>query len=443
MLAVDELREEVERGSIDTVVAALPDMQGRLMGKRMHARFFLDDTLEHGLEGCAYLLATDMDNEPQPGYQVANWDQGYGDFVAKPDLATLRKTPWLEGTALVLCDVVWADGTPVAPGPRAVLQAQVERARSAGFEPMIGTELEFFLFRESYAEAHTRHYRGLTPSVPYILDYHVLATSYDEPLIREIRNSMYAAGLPVESSKGEAWPGQQEINFRYAPAVTAADNHVIFKNGAKEIAHQQGCAITFMAKPDHTMIGNSCHVHASLWRDGESAFAGESDVFKQFLAGWVAYAKELALFLAPNVNSYKRYVTGSWAPTSLAWGYDNRSCGFRVVGHGPSLRVETRIPGGDVNPYLAAAALIAAGLRGIEEGLEPPPPLVGSAYESDADRFPTSLYEAVDLLEGSELAREAFGDDVVDHYLNYGRTEQRLFDSVVTCNERERMYERG
>jgi glutamine synthetase len=443
MLAVDELREEVERGSIDTVVAALPDMQGRLMGKRMHARFFLDDTLEHGLEGCAYLLATDMDNEPQPGYQVANWDQGYGDFVAKPDLATLRKTPWLEGTALVLCDVVWADGTPVAPGPRAVLQAQVERARSAGFEPMIGTELEFFLFRESYAEAHTRHYRGLTPSVPYILDYHVLATSYDEPLIREIRNSMYAAGLPVESSKGEAWPGQQEINFRYAPAVTAADNHVIFKNGAKEIAHRQGCAITFMAKPDHTMIGNSCHVHASLWRDGESAFAGESDVFKQFLAGWVAYAKELALFLAPNVNSYKRYVTGSWAPTSLAWGYDNRSCGFRVVGHGRSLRVETRIPGGDVNPYLAAAALIAAGLRGIEEGLEPPPPLVGSAYESDADRFPTSLYEAVDLLEGSELAREAFGDDVVDHYLNYGRTEQRLFDSVVTCNERERMYERG
>jgi glutamine synthetase len=443
MLAVEELREEVERGSIDTVVAALPDMQGRLMGKRMHARFFLDDTLEHGLEGCAYLLATDMDNEPQPGYQVANWDQGYGDFVAKPDLATLRKTPWLEGTALVLCDVVWADGTPVAPGPRAVLQAQVERARAAGFEPMIGTELEFFLFRESYAEAHTRHYRGLTPSVPYILDYHVLATSYDEPLIREIRNSMYAAGLPVESSKGEAWPGQQEINFRYAPAVTAADNHVIFKNGAKEIAHQQGCAITFMAKPDHTMIGNSCHVHASLWRDGESAFAGESDVFKQFLAGWVAYAKELALFLAPNVNSYKRYVTGSWAPTSLAWGYDNRSCGFRVVGHGRSLRVETRIPGGDVNPYLAAAALIAAGLRGIEEGLEPPPPLVGSAYESDADRFPTSLYEAVDLLEGSELAREAFGDDVVDHYLNYGRTEQRLFDSVVTCNERERMYERG
>ena len=443
MLTVEELREEVERGSIDTVVAALPDMQGRLMGKRMHARFFLDDTLEHGLEGCAYLLATDMDNEPQPGYQVANWDQGYGDFVAVPDLATLRKTPWLEGTALVLCDVVWADGTPVAPGPRAVLQAQVERARAAGFEPMIGTELEFFLFRESYAEAHARHYRGLTPSVPYILDYHVLATSYDEPLIREIRNSMYAAGLPVESSKGEAWPGQQEINFRYAPAVTAADNHVIFKNGAKEIAHQHGRAITFMAKPDHTMIGNSCHVHASLWRDGESAFAGESDVFKQFLAGWVAYAKELALFLAPNVNSYKRYVAGSWAPTSLAWGYDNRSCGFRVVGHGRSLRVETRIPGGDVNPYLAAAALIAAGLRGIEEGLEPPPPLVGSAYESDADRFPTSLYEAVDALERSELAREAFGDEVVDHYLNYGRTEQRLFDAVVTCNEREWMYERG
>ena len=439
MLTVDELRDEVERGAIDTVVAALPDMQGRLMGKRFHARFFLDDTLEHGLEGCSYLLATDMDNEPQPGYEVANWTQGYGDFVAAPDLATLRKTPWLEGTALVLCDVVWADGTPVAPGPRAVLQAQVERARAAGFEPMIGTELEFFLFRESYAEAHERHYRGLTPSVPYILDYHVLATSYDEPLIREIRNSMYAAGLPVESSKGEAWPGQQEINFRYAPAVTAADNHVIFKNGAKEIAHQHGCAITFMAKPDHTMIGNSCHVHASLWRDGESVFAGESEVFRQFLAGWIAYARELALFLAPNVNSYKRYVAGSWAPTSLAWGYDNRSCGFRVVGHGGSLRVETRIPGGVVNPYLAAAALIAAALRGIEPG----EPLVGSAYDADADRFPSSLYEAVDELERSTMAREAFGDEVVDHYLNYGRTEQRLFDEVVTCYERERLYERG
>ena len=443
MLTVDELRQEVERGAIDTVVAAFPDMQGRLMGKRFHARFFLDDTLEHGLEGCAYLLATDMDNEPRDGYAVANWDQGYGDFVAVPDLSTLRRTPWLEGTALVLCDVVAADGEPVAPAPRAVLQQQVERARAAGFEPMIGTELEFYLFRESYAQAHAQHYRGLTPSVPYILDYHVLATSYDEPLLREIRNSMYAAGLPVESSKGEAWPGQQEINFRYAPAVTAADNHVVFKNGAKEIAHRHGCSITFMAKPDHTMIGNSCHVHASLWRDGENAFAGESEAFRGFLAGWIAYARELALFLAPNVNSYKRYVPGSWAPTSLAWGYDNRSCGFRVVGHGRSLRVETRIPGGDVNPYLAAAALIAAGLRGVEEGLEPGPPLVGSAYEAEADRFPSSLYEAVEALEGNRMAREAFGDDVVDHYLNYGRTEQRLFDEVVTCNERERLYERG
>jgi glutamine synthetase len=443
MLTVDELRQDVERGAIDTVVAALPDMQGRLMGKRIHARFFLDDTLEHGLEGCAYLLATDMDTEPQPGYQLANWDQGYGDFVATPDLSTLRRTPWLEGTALVLCDVTWADGRPVVPSPRAVLQAQVERARKAGFEPMVGTELEFFLFRESYAEAHARHYRNLTPSVPYILDYHVLATSYDEPLLRDIRNSMYGAGLPVESSKGEAWPGQHEINFRFASAVTAADNHVIFKNGAKEIAHKHGCAITFMAKPDHTMIGNSCHVHASLWSSGENAFAGETDVFRQFLAGWVAYARELALFLAPNVNSYKRYVAGSWAPTSLAWGYDNRSCGFRVVGHERSLRVETRIPGGDVNPYLCAAALIAAGLRGIDEGLETGPPLHGSAYDADVDRFPTSLYEAVEELERSTMAREAFGDEVVDHYLNYGRTEQRLFDGVVTCQERERMYERG
>ena len=445
MLSVEELRAEVEQGAIDTVVVAFTDMQGRLMGKRLQAEYFLDEAIAggHAVEGCNYLLALEMEMEPVPGYAIASWEQGYGDFELVPDLATLRRIPWLEATALVLCDVAWHDGRPVAPSPRQVLRRQVERTEALGFTPMFGSELEFFLLRETYAEAHAKHYRGLTPSVPYILDYHILATTYDEPLIREIRNSMYDAGLPVESSKGEAWPGQHEINFRYGPAVTAADNHVIFKNGAKEIAHRHGCAITFMAKPDHTMIGSSCHVHASLWREGESAFAGESEVFRQFLAGWIAYARELALFLAPNVNSYKRYVAGSWAPTSLAWGYDNRSCGFRVVGHGGSLRVETRIPGGDVNPYLAAAALIAAGLRGIEEGLEPGEPLVGSAYDSEADRFPSALYEAVEELERSTMAREAFGDEVVDHYLNYGRTEQRLFDEVVTCQERERLYERG
>ena len=312
---------------------------------------------------------------------MASWERGYGDFHLRPDLGTLRRVPWLEGTALVLCDVGWEDGSPVVASPRQVLAAQVERARAAGLEPMIGSELEFYLLKESYAEAHAKHYRELTPSVPYILDYHVLATTYDEGFIRQVRNGMQAAGIAVESSKGEAWPGQHEINFRYADAMRMADNHVIYKNGAKEIAHANGCSITFMAKPDHTWIGSSCHVHASLWRDGQNAFADDSEVFQQFLAGWIACTKELALFLAPTVNSYKRYAAGTWAPTTLAWGRDNRTCGFRIVGHGSSQRVETRIPGGDVNPYLAFAALIAAGLHGIEQQLELPPPLEGNAYD--------------------------------------------------------------
>jgi len=443
MLTVEELRAQIEDGSVDTVIAALVDMQGRLMGKREHGAFFLEETMSHGLEGCGYLLATDMDNNPLPGYEISNWDRGYGDFLMQPDLSSLRRIPWHEATAFVMCDVRWENGSPVEPSPRCVLQRQVERARAAGFEPLAASELEFYLFRESYAQAHANHYLSLTPSVQYILDYHILATSYDEPLLREIRNAMFAAGVPVESSKGEAWAGQQEINFRYGPAVETADNHVVFKTGAKEIANQHGCSITFMAKPDHTMIGNSCHIHMSLWRDGENAFAGESDVFKQFLAGWIKYGREIALFLAPAINSYKRYVANSWAPTSLAWGHDNRSCGFRVVGHGASQRVETRIPGGDVNPYLAFAALIAAGLRGIEEKLELPPAHVGSAYDADVEKFPSSLREAVAALEGSSMARDAFGDQVVDHYLNYGHTEQQLFDQIVTCYERERMFERG
>ena len=443
MLTLEELRNEVEAGRIDTVVAAFTDMQGRLLGKREQAEYFLDETAEHGLEGCNYLLALDMEMDPQPGYGMASWEQGYGDFVMTPDLATLRRLPWLEGTALVLCDVGWADGTPVVASPRQVLRAQVERARAVGFEPMFGSELEFYLFKESYAEVHEKHYRDLTPSVPYILDYHILATTYDEPLLRQIRNSMQGAGIPVESSKGEAWPGQQEINFRFADAVTMADNHVVYKNGAKEIAALNGHSITFMAKPDAGWVGNSCHIHSSLWQDGRNAFDGESDVFKQYLAGQIAGLKELALFVAPTINSYKRYAANSWAPTSLAWGHDNRTCGFRIVGHGQSLRAETRIPGGDANPYLAFAALLAAGLHGIENGLELPPPLEGNAYESDAERFPPTLREAISELEAGSIARAAFGDGVVEHYLNYGRTEQRLFDEAVTCYEREKMFERG
>jgi glutamine synthetase len=443
MLGIDELRTEVESGAIDTVVVAFTDMQGRLIGKRLQAEFFLDDALEHGVEGCNYLLALDMEMDPIPGYAIAGWDQGYGDFRLVPDLGTLRRVPWLDGTALVLADVAWHDGSPVTPSPRQVLKAQVERAEALGYRPMFGSELEFYLLKETYADAHAKHFRDLTPSVPYIMDYHVLATTFDEPLIRQIRNGMQGAGIRVETSKGEAWPGQHEINFRFDEAVTMADNHAIYKNGAKEIAHLNGCSITFMAKPDHTWIGNSCHIHSSLWRDGENAFAGESDVFQQYLAGQIACLRELAVFVAPTINSYKRYAAGSWAPTTLAWGHDNRTCGFRIVGHGPALRTETRIPGGDVNPYLAFGALLAAGLFGIENGLELPPALEGNAYESDAERFPHSLRAAIAALEEGTMARTALGDDVVDHYLNYARTEQRLFDEVVTCYERERFFERG
>jgi glutamine synthetase len=443
VLTLEELTREVEAGAIDTVVCAFTDMQGRLMGKREEAHFFCTDTVEHGLEGCNYLLALDMEMDPQPGYAMASWDQGYGDFHLLPDLGTLRRIPWLDGTALVLCDVAWEDGRPLAISPRQVLAAQVERARAAGFEPMFGSELEFYVLKESYEEAAAKHYRDLTPTVPYILDYHILATTYSEDLIRQIRNGMQAAGIPVESSKGEAWPGQHEINFRYADALRMADNHVVYKNGAKEIAHRNGCSITFMAKPDHTWIGSSCHIHASLWRDGTNAFASDEAVFSSFLAGWIAGAREFALFLAPTVNSYKRYTAGSWAPTTLAWGHDNRTCGFRIVGHGPARRVETRIPGGDVNPYLAFAALIAAGLHGVEAGLELPPAVEGNAYVSDVERFPSTLREAIAELEAGTLARGALGDEVVEHYLNYGRTEQRLFDQVVTCWERERLFERG
>jgi glutamine synthetase len=444
MLTLDELRDEVESGAIDTVVVAFTDMQGRLLGKRLHGEFFLEENVaEHGVEGCNYLLALEMEMDPVPGYRIASWEQGYGDFGLRPDLATLRRIPWLEATALVLCDVVWHGGTPVPPSPRQVLKRQVERAAELGYTPMFGSELEFYLLKETYAEARAKHYRELTPSVPYILDYHILASTYDEPLMRQIRNGMQAAGIRVETSKGEAWPGQQEINFRYADALSMADNHVVYKNGAKEIAHLNGCSITFMAKPDHAWIGNSCHVHSSLWRDGENAFAGESNVFKQYLAGQIACLKELAVFTAPTINSYKRFAAGSWAPTTLAWGHDNRTCGFRIVGHGQGLRAETRIPGGDVNPYLVFAALLAAGLHGIENELELPPALEGNAYESDAERFPHSLREAIDALESGTMARVALGDDVVDHYLNYARTEQRLFDEVVTCYERERMFERG
>src|SRR6187551_3848899 len=443
VLGFDELQADVESGAIDTVVVAFTDMQGRLLGKRLHGEFFVEECgAGHAVEGCNYLLALEMEMDPVPAYALASWERGYGDFALQPDLATLRRIPWLEATALVLCDVGWHDGSPVAPSPRQVLRAQIERAEALGFTPMIGSELEFYLLKETYEEAHQQHYRDLTPSVPYILDYHVLAATYDEPFIRQIRNGMQGAGIKVETSKGEAWPGQHEINFRFADALTMADNHVIYKNGAKEIANLNGSSITFMAKPFESWIGNSCHIHASLFRDGEPAFRDDPVLFDRFLAGLIACFKELSIFLAPTINSYKRYAAGSWAPTTLAWGNDNRTCGFRLVGHGASRRVETRIPGGDVNPYLAFAAMIAAGLHGIENELELQPALEGNAYESDADRFPSTLRDAIAALEAGTMARAAFGDQVVDHYLNYARTEQGLFDRFVTDWERKRYFER-
>jgi glutamine synthetase len=451
MLTLDELRSEIESGAIDTVLTCFTDMQGRLVGKRVEGGFFLEDVESHGIEGCNYLLALDMEMDPIPGYAMANWEKGYGDFHIVPDIATLRRIPWLDRTALALCDLAWEDGQPVVQSPRQILKRQVERALERGYLPMFGSELEFYLVKESYAEVSEKHFRDLTPSIPYILDYHILATTFDEDVVGAIRRGMHAAGIPVEFSKGEAWPGQHELNFRFADAVTTADRHTVYKNGAKEIAHQHGRSITFMAKPDHTWIGNSCHIHSSLWEpDGSrSLFVdeqghGASDVFNRYLAGLIAHMRELSVFVAPNVNSYKRYASESWAPTTLAAGRDNRTCGFRIVGHGNGYRVESRIPGADTNPYLAFAAMVAAGLQGLDDEAEAPPLFEGNAYADETlPRVPSTLREAIDELEGSTMAREAFGDDVVEHYLNYARTEQRLFDEVVTCYERERLFERG
>ncbi len=444
MLTLEDLRADVEIGAVDTVIVAFTDMQGRLLGKRLQAEFFLEELDDgHEVESCSYLLALDMDMAPVPGYAIASWESGYGDFGLQPDLSTLRRAPWHEASVLVLCDVVRHDGAPVGPAPRQVLKAQVQRARTLGYEPMFGSELEFFLLRETYEEARAKHYRDLTPSVPYTLDYDILASGYDEPFLRAVRNAMSAAGMKVESSKGEASPGQHEINFRYRSALECADDHAVFKTGLKAMAHQHGMSVTFMAKPDHAWAGSSCHIHSSLWRDGEPAFAGESEVFEQYLAGQIAHAAELAVFLAPTINSYKRFAAGGWAPTMLAWGHDNRTCGFRVVGRGASLRAESRIPGADANPYLAFAALLAAGLTGIEDRLPLGPAVGGNAHESGAERFPPALRDAIAALERGTTARRTLGDEVVDHYLNYARTEQRLFDEAVTGYERERMFERG
>lgn len=445
-LVTDELRVLVERGEIDTVVLAFPDMQGRLQGKRFAASFFLDEVLEHGTEGCNYLLAVDTDMNTVDGFAMSSWSNGYGDFAMRPDLATLRRIPWHEGTALVMADLAWDDGSPVVAAPRQILRRQLERLAEHGLTAHVGTELEFIVFKDTYEQAWDRNYRGLTPANQYNIDYSVLGTGRIEPLLRRIRNEMAGAGLTVESAKGECNPGQHEIVFRYDEALVTCDQHAVYKTGSKEIAAQEGVALTFMAKFNERE-GNSCHIHLSLQdAGGQSVMAGEggamSPVMRHFLAGQLAALRDFSLLYAPNINSYKRFQPGSFAPTAVAWGHDNRTCALRVVGHGRSMRFENRLPGGDVNPYLAVAGLVAAGLHGIERKLELPDACEGNAYTAGYDQVPTTLREAAGLWEASEVAREAFGDDVVAHYRNMARVELEAFDAAVTDWELRRSFER-
>ena len=447
-LTVGELRQRVDAGEVDTVVLAFTDMQGRLQGKRFAARFFLDEVLEHGTEGCNYLLAVDADMNTVDGYAMSSWERGYGDFVLRGDPGTLRLTPWNPGTALITADLAWHDGSPVAASPRQVLRRQLDRLAERGWRAYAGTELEFIVFRDTYEAAWERGYRGLTPANQYNVDYSVLGTGRVEPLLRRLRNEMGAAGMTVESAKGECNLGQHEIAFRYTDALTTCDQHSVYKTGAKEIAAQEGMALTFMAKYDERE-GNSCHIHLSLRdADGRPVLAdddapyGMSELMRHFLAGQLAALRELTLLYAPNINSYKRFRPGSFAPTAVAWGPDNRTCALRVIGHGASHRLENRLPGGDVNPYLAVAGMIAAGLYGIDHALELPGPCTGNAYRGDAERVPATLREAAGLWEASGLARDAFGDEVVEHYANNARVELEAFESAVTDWERYRGFER-
>jgi len=441
-MKLEELREQVANGTIDTVLLAITDMQGRLMGKRLTARHFVAEVAEHGAEGCNYLLAVDVDMTPVEGFAMASWAGGYGDFVMRPDLDTLRLVPWQEATVVCIADVVWHDGSDVVASPRQVLRRQLARLAERGWGAAAGTELEFMLFRDTYEEAFHKGYRTLEPANLFNSDYSLLATARVEPLIRRIRNSMEGAGMPVEDSKGECNFGQHEINFHYADALATADRHVIYKNGAKEIAAEMGMAITYMAKFDQRE-GNSCHIHFSLTDKDGPLFARDKPTFDAFLAGQLAGLRELTLLLAPNINSYKRYAAGSFAPTAIAWGHDNRTCALRVVGHGPGLRFENRAGGADLNPYLALSALIAAGLHGVDQKLELGPVFEGDAYNApELPRLPTSLAAARELFAGSQIAREAFGEDVVAHYVNAAVVELAAFGSAVTDWERYRGFER-
>jgi glutamine synthetase len=452
VVTLDQLEGMIGDGSIDTVLVAFPDNQGRLVGKRVMGQFFLDTVANGSVEACNYLLAVDVDMTPLPGYRAFNWEQGYGDFSCVPDLGTIRLVPWLEKTALVLCDVVDEHDktTPVEVAPRSILKAQEARAAELGYTVNIGAELEFFLFKDSYAEAAEKRYQGLVPHSDVIEDYHIFQTTRDEYLIRAIRLGLQAAGVPVEFSKGEAGKGQHEINLLYATATEMADRNTIYKNAAKEIADQHGRSLTFMAKYDMDEVGSSCHIHSSLWDEqGATSLMWDptqpnnlSDTFRHWLGGLVHCSRELTLLFAPTVNSYKRFQPDSWAPTAVAWGLDNRTCGLRLVGHGQGYRVESRIPGADVNSYLAFAGVIAAGLHGIEHELEPGEPFVGNAYtDPDVEHIPSTLVEAIELWRGSDVAKAAFGDEVHHHILNTAEQEWAAFNRAVTDWELRRNFE--
>jgi glutamine synthetase len=446
-LSPAELDAAIGAGEIDTVIVAFPDAQGRLVGKRVSARFWQDVVLPHGAEACNYLLSVDVDLNTVEGYAMSSWETGYGDMVLIPAIDTLRRLPWIPGSALVMADLGWESGDRVVQSPRSILNRQRERLAERDLVAFAGTELEFIVFDDSYREAWGKGYRGLTPSTDYNVDYNLLATTRLEPLLRDIRLGMEGAGMYCEGVKGECNFGQQEIAFRYAEALETCDNHTIYKNGAKEIADRHGKALTFMAKYNERE-GNSCHIHLSV-RSGSGAavMAGDgahgfSPLMEHWIAGVLATLREFTLLYAPTINSYKRYAKGSFAPTGVAWGIDNRTCALRVVGHGTGLRVENRVPGGDVNPYLAVSAIIAGGLWGIENELPLPDPLTGNAYTAGVDTLPTTLREAAALFDGSAIARAAFGDDVVEHYLNQARIEVEAYDAAVTDWERVRGFER-
>jgi glutamine synthetase len=451
-LTLDELRDRVNRDEVDTVIVGFTDHYGRLMGKRYAADMFLDDTAAHGTHGCNYLLTTDMEMDPVPGYRFASWEQGYGDFHLVPDLNTLTIVSWLPRTALVLCDVALHGTSGLAPvAPRSVLRRQVDAARELGFSAMAASELEYYVFQDSYRSAAKCDYRGLQPAGWYLEDYNILQGTRTETFTAAVRRHLNASGVPVESSKGEWGLGQHEMNVRYAEALQMADRHVVFKQCLKEVADQTGISVTFMAKFAHDCAGSSCHIHLSLWRDRQNAFAGDrecgpvrcSDLFRWFLGGWIAHTPDVMVFYAPTVNSYKRFVDASWAPTRLAWSYDNRTAGFRVVGEGQSLRIECRIPGADCNPYLAFAASIASGLDGVRNRIEPPECFTGDVYAArHLPRVAGTLRDAADAFASSDFAKRAFGAEVVEHYAHFFRTEEAAFRVAVTDWERRRYFER-